>query len=104
MKRCLAICTYGNEFIMLFLAAYMFLIPGGIVIHDLNDPGLRTGETPRFAFRRHRALSRRYEPWARERVASGSATMLSTYDISGTEWPMFGSVFYLWATEVLQES
>ncbi len=25
-------------------------------------------------------------------------------DISGTEWPVFGSVFYLWATESLQEA
>ena len=104
MSKRLAICTYGNGFIILFLAAYLFLIPGAIVIHDLGDPGLRTGETPRFAFRRHHALSRRYEPWARERVASGSATTLSTYNISGTEWPMFGSVFYLWATEALQEA
>jgi hypothetical protein len=32
------------------------------------------------------------------------ATQLSTSDISGTEWPLFGSVFYLWTTEALQEA
>ncbi len=25
-------------------------------------------------------------------------------DISGTEWPLFGSVFYLWATESLEQA
>ena len=29
---------------------------------------------------------------------------MSIYDISGTEWPIFGTVFYLWATESLQEA
>jgi hypothetical protein len=29
---------------------------------------------------------------------------LSTNNISGTEWPLFGSVFYLWAVENLQEA
>lgn len=29
---------------------------------------------------------------------------MSIQDISGTEWPIFGTVFYLWATESLQEA
>jgi len=37
-------------------------------------------------------------------VETGAATKLTTGDISGTEWPVFGSVFYLWATESLQEA
>jgi hypothetical protein len=104
MKLGPTIRTYGKASIATFLAAYLFLIPAGIVIHDLGDPGLRDGQAPRFAFRWHRALSPKYERWARQRVASGSAKALSTHDISGTEWPMFGSVFYLWATEALQEA
>lgn len=104
MRKTLTLCTYGNAIVTVFLAVYLFFIPTGIVIHDLSDPGLRTGETPKFAFRQHRVLSRRYEPWARERVAAGRATALNTYNISGTEWPMFSSVFYLWATEALQEA
>jgi len=104
MKLGPTIYTYGKATIATFLAVYLFFIPAGIVIHDLCDPGLRDGQMPRFAFRWHRALSRKYEPWARERIASGSAKELSTHDISGTEWPMFSSVFYLWATEALQEA
>jgi hypothetical protein len=29
---------------------------------------------------------------------------LNTTNVSGTEWPLFSSVFYLWATEALQEA
>jgi hypothetical protein len=59
---------------------------------------------PRFAYRWHQALSTRYKTWARERVASGNAAEVSQQDISGTEWPIFGSVYYLWATESLQDA
>ena len=48
-------------------------------------------------------LSPRYEAWAKARVHSGVAAGLGTEDVAGTEWPLFGSVFYLWATESLQE-
>ncbi|HUV64853.1 MAG TPA: hypothetical protein VMW24_13220, partial [Sedimentisphaerales bacterium] len=33
-----------------------------------------------------------------------AAAKLTTENISGTEWPVFGSVFYLWATEALQQA
>jgi len=36
-------------------------------------------------------------------MRSGRAETLSTADIAGTEWPLFGSVFYLLATEALQK-
>ena len=98
------ICAYGNSLILVFLALYFLLIPLGVVVLDLTDPALREGGMPRCALRVHRSLSPRYEKWARRRVASGRATKLSTGDVAGTEWPVFGSVFYLWATESLQEA
>jgi hypothetical protein len=98
-----ALCAYGNALIVTALAAYLFIAPAGILIHDLRDPALRNGDVPRFAFSWHRALSPKYETWARERVASGNAN-LDLHDISGTEWPVFSAVFYLWATEALQQA
>jgi hypothetical protein len=100
----LRLCVYANAIIAACLALYAFIIPAGMLVNDLCDPALRDGGVPRFAFRRHRALSGDYEAWARGRVASGEAAALSVYGISGTEWPVFGSVFYLWATEALQEA
>jgi hypothetical protein len=98
------ICKYGNAAVLLFFAVYFFLIPFGIVIYELSDANIRSDGIPRMAVRLHRNLTPKYERWARGRVASGKAAGLAVSNISGTEWPLFGSVFYLWATESLQEA
>ena len=102
MKLNTRLIVYGNAVIAFVLIAYFFVIPFFILTLALFDPNLASGEPPRIAFRLHRSLSRRYETWARDRVESGRAAQLNTYDIAGTEWPMFSSVFYLWTTESLE--
>jgi len=105
MEKKLTWCVYINSTLLIVLAFYFFFYPAVVILHDLNDPGLKTGDTlPRFTYSWHRSLSPKYEKWARERVESGKAADLSVNDISGTEWPVFGTVFYLWATETLQEA
>jgi hypothetical protein len=97
------ICRYANAAILVLIALCFFLIPGVLTLRDLSDPNLRSAGIPRCAWKLHRTLSPRFERWAGKRVASVRATELSTSNISGTEWPLFGAVFYLWATESLQE-
>jgi hypothetical protein len=104
MRKSVAVCVWVNAILAVALSLYVFVIPAGELVWDLRDPGLRSGQVPRFAFRWHRALSPKYEKWARARIRSGQAVQLTTTDISGTEWPLFGSVFYLWATEALEEA
>jgi len=105
MEKKLNWCIYTNVALLIVLAFYFFFYPAVIIIRDLNDPGLKSGDAPpRFAYSWHRSLSAKYEKWARERVASGAAADMNIQDISGTEWPVFGTVFYLWATESLQEA
>ena len=104
MKKQLTLCVNVNAVIFIFLSAYVLLVPAGMLIRDLRDPALYSHSTPRCTFRWHKALSPKYEKWARRRVEAGAAKKLTTGDISGTEWPVFGSVFYLWATESLQEA
>ena len=104
MSKPLRVLVYGNTLVVGIVAIYFFVAPACLIVQALSDPGLRTGQIPRFAFRWHHSLSERLEPWARNRVASGRATQLSSTDIAGTEWPLFSSVFYLWATEALQEA
>jgi hypothetical protein len=104
MKKKLTLCVNINAAILIALSAYGLLIPAVMLVYSLWDPCLYSGNQPRCAFRYHRALSPRYEKWARRRVESGAATKLATKDITGTEWPIFGSVFYLWATEALYEA
>jgi len=102
--RTTVICRYGNIVILVFLAFYFFIIPFCIMIYYLADPNLKGEGIPRVAFRLHRLLSPKYEKWARERVVQNHAEELFLEDIAGTEWPLFGSVFYLLATESLQEA
>ena len=104
MKKQLTLCVTINAVIIISLSVYAFIIPAGMMIHDLRDPGLYSNKMPRCVFRWHKALSGKYEKWARLRVESKAATKLTTANISGTEWPVFGSVFYLWATEALQDA
>lgn len=105
-RRTFSPCAFsynGNIVIAVFVALYFFLIPAGIAVYYLSDPALKQDGTPRFARRVHRWLSPRYETWATKRVASGRAARLDRDNISGTEWPMFGSTFYLWAAEAIQD-
>jgi len=105
MEKRLTWCIYVNAILLTGVAFYFFFYPAIIIIRDLNDPGLKSGDgPPRFAYPWHRSLSKKYQEWASERVASGEAANMSIQDISGTEWPVFGTVFYLWATESLQEA
>ena len=99
-----SICRHFNAALVISVSLFFFLIPGLTVIHDLSDPNIRSAGIPSSAWKFHRALSPNYERWAKERLASKQADNFSIDDISGTEWPLFGSVFYLWATESLQDA
>src|ERR1041385_4510710 len=103
-RQAVALCRYGNAAILVFIALFFFLLPGATVVCELGDANLRSPGIPRTAWRMHRSLSPRFERWAVDRVNSTRGAELSINNISGTEWPLFGSVFYLWATESLQEA
>jgi hypothetical protein len=104
VNKSLSFCVLVNAGIRIGLALYFFFTPALILVRDLQDPTFSSAEIPRFTFDWHAHLSDQYESWARQRVASGRATELNPYDISGTEWPVYSSVFYLWATESLQSA
>jgi len=104
MRKALLVCVRVNAIVIIALCSFVFILPAGTVIRSLQDPGLDGSAVPRCVWSWHLALSPRYAEWARRRVASGAAGRLTTKDIAGTEWPLFGSVFYLWATEGLQQA
>jgi hypothetical protein len=93
-----------NSVVMILLAGYFLLYPATRAVLDIRDPALQRPGVPKVAWRLYRNLTPRYTRWARERVAQGRAEGLSTTDISGTEWPLFGSAFYLWSLENLQQA
>lgn len=92
-----------NAALIIGAALWFLILPVGLVIRDLSDPTLRQPEgIPRAVWRVHQHLTPLYQQWARERIAAGSAATVGLYDVAATEWAMFGSVFYLAATENLQ--
>ena len=93
-----------NSLAVVVLATGFFIYPPIRALMDIRDPALREPGVPRVAWRLFGNLTPRYAEWATERVARGRAETLSTADISGTEWPLFGSVFYLWGVENLQSA
>jgi hypothetical protein len=88
----------------LALAFFVFLLPGFQLVSDLRDPALRTGAIPQAAWRLHENLATRYGAWANARMASQRAAHLDNSNVADTEWPLFGSVFYLFSVEALQEA
>jgi hypothetical protein len=103
MKRLAATIAIVNALVVAGFALYYFLLPGCLMLSDLSDARWRKpAGIPRAVWRVHKNLTPRYERYARARIASGIAAHLELYDVPSTEWPMFGSVFYLAATEELQ--
>ncbi|HEX8294735.1 MAG TPA: hypothetical protein VF593_00410, partial [Chthoniobacteraceae bacterium] len=86
------------------VSAVFFLYPGVVLVRAIFDPALNGPGIPQLARQLHLQLTPRYAEWATKRVASGKAAHLGISDISGTEWPLFGSVFYLRAEEAMQEA
>jgi hypothetical protein len=99
----IGICRYVNAAVLVLISLFFFLIPGATVVHELSHPNIHSAGIPQSAWKLHHTLSPKFEKWATERLDSKRAAELSTSNISGTEWPLFGAVFYLWATESLQD-
>src|SRR5580692_6620683 len=93
-----------NSVCVILLTLLFCLYPAARAAFDVRDPALRGPGIPAFAWRLYRNLTPRYAAWARHRLAGGQAAQLSLENISGTEWPLFGSVFYLWSVESLQSA
>jgi hypothetical protein len=100
----IVLCRLVNSALLILLVVIVLLAPAAIVIHDLTDTNVRESGVPRAAWKLYQALTPKYARWARDRIASSRAMELSTSDIAGTEWPLFGSVFYLLAVESLQDA
>jgi len=93
-----------NSVLAALLAAVLLIYPAMRAGLNIWDPALQGPGIPQVVWRLERHLTPRYAAWAQDRVAHGQAGKLSTTNISGTEWPLFGSVFYLWAIDNLQNA
>lgn len=87
--------------LLTLVSAECFLLPGTLVLRDLDDAALGAPGVSQRAHELHQSLSERLGPWARERIASGDATRIPLHDVPQNEWPIFSAVFYLNATEAI---
>jgi hypothetical protein len=102
MKTKLSRLHSASRLLLAFLCAaaslFIFVLPGIKVVGYLRDPALNSGAIPQAAWDLSASLAPRYAAWAKDRIE----TEHDPDSVSGTEWPLFGSVFYLQAMESLQ--
>ncbi|MEO8351363.1 MAG: hypothetical protein ABI680_06500, partial [Chthoniobacteraceae bacterium] len=79
-------------------------MPAISLVRAAFEPESRGSGISRTAVSLFQSITPRYVAWARERVTSGRAAKLSVTNISGTEWPLFGCVFYLRSVVALQDA
>ncbi|MBX3698308.1 MAG: hypothetical protein R3F08_01605 [Dokdonella sp.] len=88
----------------LMILGFLFVWAGGSLVEAIRDSSLGGPEPAAQSWRWHRALTPAFEKWARARRSNDAAKHLSLNNISGTEWPLFGAVYYLRATENLDQA
>jgi len=87
--------------IVILLALLFFVYPAAVITHMLLDSRLRNeGQSSLLPFWFQSAAGR-YSSWADTYRESNYAVGLDHYDVAPTEWPMFGSAFWLVAADDL---
>ena len=77
-------------------------MPVFIVLSQLRDKDYETKVIPKYVFQQYFRLTPNIDKWASKRLSSSQIQNINLSDVSGTEWPLFGSIYYLWLTENLQ--
>lgn len=87
----------------LLALAWFGLFPLGVSTIHLIDKDFRRGGVANAAYVTLAAVAADYPEWARTRIASKRAQTLALNDVSGTEWPLLGTVLLFWSVEQLQQ-
>lgn len=91
--------------LFVILAAFAFcLYPAGVIVKLLADAELRQTGVSSALPDWFEATSTQHVDWAEEYLNSGMAVTVAHTEVAATEWPMFGSVFYLVTAQELHES
>lgn len=90
--------------ILAFVSFYYFIYPSVAVYSQIKEESSARSGISNFAYDVHYSIAEAFGEWAQGRVDRSSGTELSIGDISGTEWPMFSAVYFLWSTEELDKA
>jgi hypothetical protein len=85
--------------IRIFLAWAFFLYPGILCINLFFDNSLKQGAVSEFTIKHFQQVSLRFQRWATHYIQSEHSTKVDFENCAATEWPMFGSVYYLLTAE-----
>lgn len=88
--------------VVIVLAVLFCIYPAVIVGVLMTDTLLRQQGQSRLLPLWVRALAGRYERWAEGYLSTGYARKVDAFNVAGTEWPMFGSVYFLVTVDELQ--
>ena len=83
------------------VAVCFFFYPGAVLVGLARDPGIHSDGQPTAFSAWFQKTARRYRVWADEYLASRQGEHVAPGDVAGTEWPLFGTVFFLAAAEEL---
>ena len=87
---------------MIVLSLCFFIYPAVTISYLLLDRSLKNEGQSRLVPHWFDGVSRQYNRWAGGYLASGYAAKQAHEDVAATEWPMFGSVFFLVTAQDLQ--
>ena len=87
---------------LIILKLALFIYPAIIITLVILDPQLRTNGQSKFVPMWFETTTNKYNSWAREYLDTRHATTLNSSLVAQTEWPMFGSMFFLLTAEELQ--
>ena len=87
--------------VVIAFALLFFIYPAAVLARFMLDQELRqTGDSPLFA-RGFESAAPRYLAWATDYLNTQQAATFHHNDVAATDWPMFGSVFFLVTAEDL---
>jgi len=89
--------------IALIIAGMFFFYPAIFCLRMIFDQPLRSGGVPQYTVQQFYNVSLRFDKWAQNYIYSQQAVKVDLKNVAATEWPMFGSVFYLLAAEEIQK-
>lgn len=89
--------------VVILIAAAFCLYPAGVIIRLLLDSELKQNGVSSALPSWFEATSARHAGWAEKYLDSDMAVKVDHYEVAATEWPMFGSVFYLVTAQELHE-
>ena len=89
--------------VVLYVTILFFFYPAAVVIHCGISSTFRETAQPPSLYKMYQKTAARYGKWADRYLDSGAGQKAQKESVAATEWPMFGSVFFLLTSEEMHK-